>query len=79
VWVSLRASYPDMWDPQRHALGRPCVGPFANCPKFGVFTVFRDAGAHTGGAVADAAAGAARRWVGVMEGPTGALLAVRHV
>ena len=44
-------------------------------------TVFRDSGARTGRAAADAAAGAAeeaRRWVGVMEGPAGAPLAVSY-
>ena len=38
--------------------------------------VFRGSGAHTGRALADVVAGAARRWVGVMEGPTGAQLEV---
>jgi hypothetical protein len=63
-------------DPQRHGVGRPRVGPFPKFPKFGVFTVFRGSGTHAHRAIADAAAGATRRWVKVMEGPTGASLAV---
>ena len=42
------------------------------------FAVFRHSGAHSHRAVADAAAGATHRWVEVMEGPTGASLAVRR-
>jgi hypothetical protein len=38
------------------------------------FTIFRGSGARAGRAHADVVAGAARRWVGVMEGPTGAPL-----
>ena len=37
---------------------------------------FRGSGAHTGRAVAVVVAGAARRWVGVIKGPTGAPLKV---
>ena len=40
------------------------------------FTVFRGSRAHAGRDLADGVAGAARRWVGVMEGPTGAPLEV---
>jgi hypothetical protein len=40
--------------------------------KFRVLTIFRGSGAHTGRDLAVVMAGAARRWVGVMEGPTGA-------
>ena len=38
--------------------------------------VFRGSGAHAGRALAVVVAGAARRWVGVMEGHTGAPLEV---
>ena len=67
-----------MQDPQRHALGRPRVGPFPKLSEIRCFTVFRDSGARTGRAVADAAAATAGRWVGVMERPTSALLAVSY-
>ena len=66
-----------MRERQGHGVGRPRVGPF---PKWSqtrcVFTVFRGSGAHAHRALADIVAGAARRWVGVMEGPTGAPLEV---
>jgi hypothetical protein len=68
-----------MRDPQQHALGRPRVGPFPKLSEIRCFfSVFRGFGAHIGRGVADAAAGATRRWVGVMEGPTGASLALRR-
>jgi hypothetical protein len=51
---------------------------FQDGRKFGVFAVFRHSSAHAHSAVADAAAGATSRWVGVMEAPTGASLAVRR-
>jgi hypothetical protein len=49
---------------------------FQNSRKFGVFTIFRGFGAHAGRDPAVVVAGEARRWVGVMEGPTGAPLGV---
>jgi hypothetical protein len=76
VWVSSRASYARTIV-ARPELGRPRAGPFPkNCPKFGVFTIFRGSSAHTGRATAVVVAGAVGRWVGVMEGPTGVLLSV---
>ena len=60
--------------------GTPWVGlahaHFQNSQKFGGFTVCRGSGAHTGRAIAIVLAGAAHRWVEVMEGSTGAPLAV---
>ena len=62
-----------MQDPQGHALGRPRVGPFPKRSQIRCFHGFpRFRRAHR----ADVAAGVARRWVGVMEGPTGAPLEV---
>ena len=68
-------------DPVReNGKGTPWVGllqaHFQNGRQFGVFTVFKGSGAHTGRALAVVVAGAARRWVGVREGHTGAPLEV---
>jgi hypothetical protein len=61
-----------MRDPQGHALGRSRVGPFPKNSQIRCFYDFRGSSAHAGRDLADVAAGAAGRWVGVMEGPTGA-------
>ena len=65
-----------MRERQGHALGRPLVGPFPKLSLIRCFYGFRGFGAHAGRDPAVVVAGAARRWVGVMEGPTGAPLEV---
>jgi hypothetical protein len=67
-----------MRDPQRHGVGRPRVGPFPKLSEIRCFYSFRGSGAQAHRGVAVFVADATRRWVGMMERPKGASLAVRR-
>ena len=61
---------------QRHGVDRPRVGPFPKLSEIRCFYSFSRFSTHAHRGVAVFVAGATRRWVGVMEGPTGAPLEV---
>jgi hypothetical protein len=74
VWVSSRAPCART---ARARWGSASRRPIPkNGRKFGVFMVFRGSGAHAHRVLAVVVAGAARRWVRVMERPMGAPLEV---